>query len=124
MILDFRLNSCPICLICLDCQNEYGQKCTCQARNIKWKKKKVERDYIVDFCHKPLSQKGATNQKVTLDPEFVDWFLDNISPKIILSLSSPPNDTNVCNTCISRYRSKNKGIFLFLSLFFYIYWNI
>ncbi|PKB97244.1 hypothetical protein RhiirA5_433483 [Rhizophagus irregularis] len=32
-------------------------------RVVVWKRKKVECDYVVDFCHKPLTQKGATNQK-------------------------------------------------------------
>jgi len=70
--LEFRLNACPICLICLDCKNKYGQVCTCKARELEWKRKKVERDYVVDFCHKPtFYAKGATSQKVALDKEFL-----------------------------------------------------
>ncbi|CAG8714580.1 300_t:CDS:2, partial [Rhizophagus irregularis] len=59
--------------------------CTCQSREIEWKKKKIERDYTVDFCHKPLTQKGATKQKVALEIEFLNWFFVNASPHIELS---------------------------------------
>ncbi|CAG8464169.1 10785_t:CDS:2 [Funneliformis mosseae] len=99
--LEFRLNACPICLICLDCKNEYGQKITCQARELEWKRKKIERDYILDFCHKPFTQKGATNQKITLDKEFVEWVLTSISPLIILL--SHPNNINICIDCMNKY---------------------
>ena len=98
--LEFRLNACPICLICLDCQNIYGQECTCQAREIVWKRKKVECDYVIDFCHKPLSQKGTTNQKVVLDA--------NVSSQIILS--PIPNHVNICQGCMKGYRDKKNGI--------------
>lgn len=64
--MEFRLNTCPICLTCLDRKNKYGQNCICQARKVEWKRKKIERDYIVDFIHKPLTQKGATEQKIAL----------------------------------------------------------
>jgi hypothetical protein len=107
-ILNFRLNACSICLICLDCKNVYGQNCTCQAREVKWKKKKVERDYAVDFSHKPLTQNGATKQKCSLDTEFIDWFFANASTYIELSPS--PTNVNICQNCMSGYRSKNKGI--------------
>ncbi len=117
--LEFRLNACPICLICLDCQNEYGQKCTCQAREIKWKKKKVDRDYKVEFCPKPLTQKGATNQKVVLDSEFVKWVFANISSHI--ELSSSQNNVNICLNCMNTYRGKNKGIFYIISFIVFIY---
>ncbi|GET64078.1 hypothetical protein GLOIN_2v1474136 [Rhizophagus irregularis DAOM 181602=DAOM 197198] len=63
--------------------------CTCQSREIEWKKKKIERDYTVDFCHKPLTQKGATKQKVALEIEFLNWFFVNASPHI--ELSPTPN---------------------------------
>jgi hypothetical protein len=106
--LEFRLNACPICLICLDCQNKYGQNCTCQARNVEWKRKKVERDYVVNFCQRPFTQDGATKQKVTLDKGFVDWVLANISPYI--ELSSPPNKVNICQDCMNGFRGKNKSI--------------
>ena len=86
--LEFRLNACPICLTCFDCQSEYGKECICQAREIEWKRKKAERDYTVNFCHKPLTQKGATNQKVTLDKGFVDWLFANVSPHIKFSLQT------------------------------------
>src|ERR1043166_1930246 len=102
--LEFRLNACPICLICLDCQNKYGQSCTCQAREVKWKKKKIERDYIVDFRHKPLTQRGATKQKVVLDSEFISWISANISSCIEIPLSQ--DDVNICQSCMSGYRGK------------------
>src|ERR1043165_3179386 len=106
--LDFRLNACPICLICLDCQNTYGQRCICQAREIVWRRKKVERDYMIDFCHRPLTQKGATSQKVVLDPSFVEWVFANVSSQIILS--PIPNHVNVCQACMKGYRDKKNGI--------------
>ncbi|CAG8718008.1 8711_t:CDS:2 [Rhizophagus irregularis] len=62
-----------------NCQNTYDQKCTCQAREVIWKRKKAKRNYAVEFVHRPLTQKGATNQKVVLDSEFVDWVFANIS---------------------------------------------
>src|SRR5688572_30036651 len=102
--LEFCLNAYPICLICLDYKSEYGKECTCQAREIEWKRKKVEHDYAVNFCHKPLTQKGATNQKVTLDKEFVDWLFANTSSYI--KFSSTPNNVNVCQVCINKYRGK------------------
>ncbi|CAB4407410.1 unnamed protein product [Rhizophagus irregularis] len=102
--LKFRLNACPICLICLDCRNIYGQECTCQAREIVWKRKKVERDYVIDFCHKPLSQEGATNQKVVLDLGFADWVFANISSQI--ELLSIPNNVNICQKCMKGYHGK------------------
>ena len=48
-LLKFRLNTCSICLICLDCKNVYGQNCICQAREVKWRKKKVERGKYLDI---------------------------------------------------------------------------
>ncbi|RIA83362.1 hypothetical protein C1645_833949 [Glomus cerebriforme] len=86
MTLDFRLNACPICLTCLDCQNEYGQK----------------------FSRKPLTQRGATSQKVVLDSRFVDWFYDNISQNIELSSSLPNDFVNICQNCMSKYHEKEK----------------
>ena len=58
--LKFRLNVCSICLVCLDCENEYGKECTCKARVIEWKRKKIECDYTVDFHQKLLTQQDAT----------------------------------------------------------------
>lgn len=113
--LEFRLNACPVCLICLDCQNKYGQNCTCQARKVEWKRKKVERDYVVDFFQRPITQEGATQQKVTLDKKFVDWVLSNISPHIELSLL--PNKVNICQDCMNRFRGKNKSMKFLLFVF-------
>ena len=109
--LNFRWNACSICLICLDCKNTYGQNCTCQAREVEWKRKIVDRDYMVAFCHRPITQTGATKQKCALETKFVDWFFANASPHI--ELSSFQNNVNICQSCISRYngnRIKNKGI--------------
>ena len=117
--LEFRLNAYPICLICFDCQSEYGKECTCQAREIEWKRKKAERDYTVNFCHRPLTQKGATNQKVVLDSEFVKWVFANISSHI--ELSSSQNNVNICLNCMNTYRGKNKGIFYIISFIVFIY---
>jgi len=35
-------------------------------------REKVGRDYAVDFCQRPFTQKGAANQKVALDKKFGD----------------------------------------------------
>jgi len=105
------LNACPICLICLDCQNIYGQGCVCQAREIVWKRKKVERDYMIDFCHRPLTQKGATSQKVVLDSGFVQWVFANVSSQI--ELSPIPNNVNICQRCMKGYRGKKNGILMY-----------
>jgi hypothetical protein len=107
--LEFRLNACPICLICLDCKNKYDQTCTCQARVVEWKRKKIERDYTVDFRQKPLTQQGATKQKVVLDLGFVDWFFAKVSSQI--EPSSFHNNVNICRSCISGYHSNNKSMF-------------
>ena len=119
--MEFRLNACPICLTCLDCENKYGQNCTCQARKITWKKKIIERDYAVNFRRKALTQKGATSQKVVLDSGFVDWFFNNISSSIELSLSSPPDDANVCQDCMNRYHSESMFYIIFIVFFTYRY---
>ncbi|GES72796.1 hypothetical protein GLOIN_2v1783223 [Rhizophagus clarus] len=107
-LLEFRLNACPICLICLDCQNIYGQSCICQAREIVWRRKKVERDYMMDFCHRPLTQKEATSQKVVLDSDFVEWVFANVSSQI--KLSPVLNNVNICQKCMKGYRDKKNGI--------------
>jgi len=114
--LEFRLNACPICLICLDCKNEYGQNCTCQARIVEWKRKKIERNYIVDFRPKSLTQRGATKQKIVLDLEFVNWFFTKVSSQIVPS--SLHDNVNICQSCIRGYHSNNKSIFC--SIFFCI----
>ncbi|RIA79720.1 hypothetical protein C1645_840071 [Glomus cerebriforme] len=85
---------------------EYGKECTCQVREIEWKRRKAERDYTINFCHKPLTQKGITNQKVTLDKGFVDWLFANISSYINFSLL--PNNINICQDCMNKYHNKNK----------------
>ena len=64
---------------------------------------KIQRDYMVDFCHKPITQTGATKQKVTLETKFVDWFFANSSSHI--KLLSFQNSVNICQNCISRYNS-------------------
>ncbi|CAB5359075.1 unnamed protein product [Rhizophagus irregularis] len=69
-------------------------------------KKKVDRDYTVDFSPKPITQRGATTQKVALDSEFVEWVFTNVSPSI--ELSSSINNVNICQRCINKYRSKDK----------------
>ena len=101
------------CLSNLSCLfglwNEYGKECTCKARVIEWKRKKIERDYIVDFCQKPLTQQGVTKQKVILDLGFVDWFFTKVSPQI--ESSSFHNNVNICQSCINIYNSNNKSMF-------------
>src|SRR4051794_35775427 len=72
--LEFYLNACSICLVCLDCQNIYDQNCTYQVRKVEWKRKKVKRNYTVDFCQRPLTQKGATERKVGFDKGLLTEF--------------------------------------------------
>src|SRR4051812_18285199 len=76
--LEFRLNACSICLVCLDCQNIWS-KLYLSSKKSRMEKKKVECNYTVDFCQRPLTQKDTTKRKVGLDKGFVDWILANIS---------------------------------------------
>src|SRR5436190_21502086 len=78
------------------------------SKKSRMEKKKVERDYTVDFCQRPLTQKGATERKVALDKGFVDWILANISSHI--ELSSSPSIVNICQICMNGFRGKNKSI--------------
>jgi hypothetical protein len=119
LFLKFRLNACPICLICLDCEKQYGEKCTCQARKIEWKRKISDRDYEVNFCPRPFTQSGAINQKVALDFEFVKWASANISSRI--ELSPTPSNINICKSCMNGYHRKKKGIFLYIIFIFIFY---
>ncbi|GBB83344.1 hypothetical protein RclHR1_10070006 [Rhizophagus clarus] len=83
--LTFRLNVCSICLICLDCKICTAKTALASQEKLNGSKKKAERDYKIDFSHKPLTQKGATKQKVALETEFINWFFANASPHIELS---------------------------------------
>ncbi|PKY62705.1 hypothetical protein RhiirA4_489678 [Rhizophagus irregularis] len=49
-----------------------------KAREVKWKRKKAERNYAVEFVHKPLTQKG-------------------------IELLLTQNDINICQKCILLY---------------------
>ena len=102
--LNFRLNACPICLICLLCEKTFGKDCLCQPKEVVWKKKLVERDYKVEFRHQPLSKIGAAKQKIKLDLDFVTWFQSNIFPQLQIPPSQP--DANICKVCINKYVKK------------------
>ncbi|GES89437.1 hypothetical protein GLOIN_2v1787544 [Rhizophagus clarus] len=58
----------------------------------------------MDFCHRPLTQKGATSQKVVLDSGFVEWVFANVSSQI--ELPPIPNNVNICQKCMKGYRDK------------------
>ncbi len=115
--LKFHLNAYPICLVYLNCENEYGKEYTCKVRVIEWKRKKIEHDYTVDFYQKPLTQQGATKQKVILDLGFVDWFFTKVSSQI--EPLSFHNNINICQSCINIYNGNNKS--MFYTIFFFLY---
>ncbi|CAG8606325.1 8113_t:CDS:2 [Funneliformis caledonium] len=73
---------------------------------VEWKRKKTERNYMVDFRQKPLTQRGVTKQKVVLDLVFVDWFFTKVSPQIVPS--SFHDNVNICQSCINGYHTNNK----------------
>ena len=75
--LDYRPNSCPICLICIECSEFYETSCICKSKEVRWNKK--HEGYRVDFRHKALTNK---NKRLKLDSTFVIWFFENISSQI------------------------------------------
>src|SRR4051794_5701396 len=95
-MLDYRSNSCPICLICLECEALYRSSCICKSKEMCWNKK--SEGYCIDFCHKVLIN---SYKKSKLDPIFVTWFFENISSQI--NISKDQNDVNVCHKCINKY---------------------
>ena len=78
-------------------------------------RKKIERNYKVDFCHQPLLQSEAIKQKIKLDTNFTSWFQANIS--LQLEISPFQQDVNVCKTCIKKYE---KSGFKYLVFFYKI----
>jgi hypothetical protein len=118
MSLDFRLNACPVCLICIVCNKIYGINCTCLAQKIVWKRKICDREYKVDFRHQPLLQSGATKQRIKLDTNFVSWFQSNISSQLKISLFQP--DINICKVCIKKYEKDTKKGNLKISALLYL----
>ena len=65
--LSYRPNSCPICLICIECKEFYGSSCICEPKEIYWNKN--GEGYSVDFRHKALT--NIQSKKPKLDPTFV-----------------------------------------------------
>src|SRR5436305_15262361 len=78
MKLVYRSNSCPICLICIECAKIYGSSCSCKSKEIYWDK---NNKYPVDFRHKLLTT-YSTNNRMKLDSIFVSWFFEKASPQI------------------------------------------
>ena len=95
-MLDYRPNSCPICLICLECGEFYGSSCICESKKIYWNRK--SEGYCIDFRHKVLL---TSYKKSKLDPIFVTWFFENISSQI--KIFENENDVNICHKCINKY---------------------
>ena len=107
----YRPNSCPICLICIECSEFYGISCTCESKKIRWNKKKE--GYCVDFRHKALTDK---NSRLKLDSTFAIWFFKNISSQI--EIQENQNDVNVCHKCINKF-DYYKSLYQFYLLFCY-----
>ena len=104
MKLVYRPNSCPICLICIECAKFYGSSCSCESKEIYWNKNK---NYPVDFWHKLLTD-SFTNNRLKLDQRFVSWFFEKVSPQI--KMPENQNDINICRKCLSKF-DRSKGLY-------------
>ena len=97
--LIFRLNACPVCLICIECNELYGKLCECDAKELQWNKNKE--GYEVEFRHKLLKNLTLKKRNLKYDPLFVSWFYQNISANI--EISEQQTDINICYKCNNKY---------------------
>jgi len=63
--LKYRLNACPMCLICLKCDKFYGNLCSCEEITMYWSRNIQENK---KFRTKSLTQEST---KKRIDFEFV-----------------------------------------------------
>ena len=112
MKLVYRSNSCPICLICIECAKVYGSSCSCESKEIYWDKNSK---YSVDFRHKLLTN-SSTNNRMRLDQMFVLWFFEKVSSQI--KIPENQSDVNICRKCLSKFDRFKKGLFKVLIKFY------
>ena len=107
IVLSYRLNTCPLCLICLHekCSKVYGESCICQLTTIYWGRNVKE---YINFHTKSLTYDVVKKKNTKFDPEFATWFWANISPH--LEISSSQSLINLCKKCLNKY-DYSKGIF-------------
>ena len=110
--LSFRLNACPVCLICLKCNKTYGNLCSCESITIYWSRNIEE---TKNFRTKTLTQEAARKRSNKFTPEFISWFWSNVSPNLEISSSQPL--INICKSCLNKY-DYLKGKFYFFFAFF------
>ena len=96
--LSYRLNACPLCLMCIKCNKTYGDSCTCESIIIYWGRNIEE---TKNFRTKTLTPEAAKKRSNKFDPEFVAWFWPNVSPK--LEISSSQSIINICKSCLNKY---------------------
>lgn len=103
-LLKFRLNACPICLVCLICAKIYGKDCSCQPIKLDKKSKKGS-GYQISFYSKYFTRTGASIKKVRYDQEFVDWTKNSTKVEI------PKNQDiiNMCQKCAKNYDQHNQS---------------
>ena len=106
--LTYRLNACPICLICIEYNELYGKSYKCNVKELQWNKNNNE--YKVDFQYKilkDLSLKKQNPRNSKFDPLFVSWFLQNISSDI--KISEQQSGVNICRKCLNKYDYKRRS---------------
>jgi hypothetical protein len=96
-ILSYRLNACPLCLICLKCNKIYGNSCSCESIILYWSRNIENKN----FRTKTLTQEAAKKRSNKFDSEFVTWFWSNVSPNLEISLSL--SIVNICKRCLNKY---------------------
>lgn len=116
--LEYRPNACPLCLICLVCTKSYGKDCTCPFKELKWQRKSKE--YQLDFrnklLHNKVSERRENKDKGKFDPEFVNWFRNNIQPG--LKIPGDRYNVNVCKKCINKYEYYKRCKCFYIFIYF------
>jgi hypothetical protein len=116
--LSYRLNSCPVCLVCLKCDEIYSDLCICESiimylgRNINETKKFHTKTL------NQLNQEAARKRSNKFDPEFVAWFWSNVSPN--LEISSNQSLVNICKGCLNKFDYLKCNFLFYYSFAFYL----
>lgn len=104
--LSYRLNSCPVCLVCFKCDKIYGDLCICESIIMYWGRNVSE---TKKFRTKTLTKEAARKRSNKFDPDFVAWFWSNVSPNLEISSNQPL--VNICKSCLNKF-DYLKGNFL------------
>ena len=113
--LSYQMNACPICLICLKCNEIYGTSCFCEPIIMHWSRNINESKV---FRTKTLTQEAAKKRNNTFDPEFAFWFWSNVSPN--LEISSSQSLINICKSCLNKIDyAKCNFYLLFICIFIF-----